>query len=50
MQKTNKVHTFLNNVFNLDYPRHVLNKQLFTIRSSSVQAADSIALCILRGV
>jgi len=32
VRKTNKMHTSLNNLFYLDYPQHVLNKQLFIIR------------------
>jgi len=37
---------FVNNVFHLNYPRHVSNKYLFIIRGSSVQAAYSISTCI----
>jgi len=46
VRKTNKMHTFLNNLFQLNYPRHVSNKYFFIIRRS-VQAAYSILSCIL---
>jgi len=45
--KTNKMHTFLHNLFHLDYPRNISTKQLFIISRSSVhQAAYSISPCI----
>jgi len=50
VRKTTKMHSFLNNLFHSVYPRHFSNKQFFIIRSSSVQAAYSISLYILRGV
>ena len=37
---------FLNNLFQLNYPRHVSSKQLFIIIRCSVQAAYSILPCI----
>jgi len=45
VRKTNKMHTFLNNLFQLNYPWHVSNKQLFVIRRS-VQADYNILPCI----
>jgi len=45
--KTNKMHTFLNNLFHLIYPWHVSSKQLFIIRNF-VQTAYNISPCILK--
>ena len=50
VRKTNKMHTFLNNLFHIIYPRHISNKKFFIIRRSSVHAAYSISPWILRGV
>ena len=38
VRKTNKMHTFLSNLFRLIYPRHVSNSCFFIIRRCSVQA------------
>jgi len=37
-----QTHTCLDNLFHLNYPRHVSSNQFFMIRRSSVQAAYSI--------
>jgi hypothetical protein len=47
VRKTNKMHTFLNNLSQLNYPRHISNKYFFIIRRF-VQAAYSILSCILK--
>ena len=47
--KTNKMHTFLNNLFHLNYPRNVSKNEFFIIRRVCVLATYSIPTCILRG-
>jgi len=43
MRKTNKMHHYLINFFQLNYPLHVSNKQVHHKEVISVHAADSIS-------
>jgi len=44
VRKTNKIHTFLNNIFHLIYPRHISNKRLLNIR---ITVPCNVTLCSL---